>query len=476
MKTVILIGLFTCVMAVASGYAGTLRVGEQEAYRDIVSAAHDTQAGDTIFLVDGVHRTQQYVEALIGTEADTIVIMCATSGSARILGGTYGLHLVRCAFVRVENILFETQSQASLVIGDVRPMAASSNNVEVRNVRVERGGADLGSVGIRLAKVDDFEIGGCTVREGAWYQAIDLVGCQRGVVQECAVVSMPRGVGILIRAGSSSIDVYRCTVEECQRTAMYLGGVSNAQEFRPLDAGIECADIRLYACVIRNSATGVAFDGAERCVVANNTFVGITNTVFTLGTTNTFVPGLRPSAGNSFVNNIVVYPRTIGQHVAVFAGTSNESHTMSNNLWFNRDVPNNSAPSLLGLVETSSIYGQNPMFVDANSNFRLMPGSPAIGMGMHVEGVGVDRAGRAYAEPRSIGAYQYDASVSVQGEERNTGSVNIRRDVNGYRIDADGRIHVDWYDVLGRWLGSTEHESGSSRASVSAAVVWRVRQ
>ncbi len=469
--TIVFLALLT---ALFNAYGETLRVGSQEAYRDIMAAAAVARAGDTIFLVDGIHRSEQLVQGLDGTPTDTIVVTCNQPSSARVLGGRYGLQLSQCSFVRVENIMFESQSMAGFIVDHSGPAGRTSNNVDVRHVRVERGGADIGSVGIRFVAVDYYEITGCVVNDGAWFQGIDLVGSNRGVVRECTVSGLTRGAGIVVRAGSQFVDVARCTFEDCAAVGVNLGGVSNASDFRPLDVGIECADARMYSCVVKNCATGMTFDGTERCIAVNNTFVGTTNNVFRLGTSNVFIPGLRASTNNQFVNNIVVFPRRMEAHVAVMAGTDVTSHIMSNNLWFNRDVPSLSDPNLLGIVETTSTYGEDPLFVDPAHNFGIRAESPAVGKGVFVAGVFQDRSGRAFIEPRSIGAYQFDPSVSVSEEHLLSRGVSVTRDINGHTVRTERNVAIDWFDLLGRWLGTTSHSAGVHVGIMEAGVVWRV--
>lgn len=58
-----------------------------------------------------------------------------------------------------------------------------------------------------------------------------------------------------------------------------------------------------------------------------------------------------------------------------------------------------------------SLFG-SPAFVDAaNHDYRLSAASPAVGAGVTYEGIGTDLDGAAFANPPSIGCYEFDGTV-----------------------------------------------------------------
>lgn len=61
---------------------------------------------------------------------------------------------------------------------------------------------------------------------------------------------------------------------------------------------------------------------------------------------------------------------------------------------------------------SNNILGGAPAFVDAaNNDYRLSAGSPAIGRGMTYSGIGTDLEGASFANPPSIGCYEFDGTV-----------------------------------------------------------------
>jgi hypothetical protein len=90
-----------------------------------------------------------------------------------------------------------------------------------------------------------------------------------------------------------------------------------------------------------------------------------------------------PCGRSRFVNNLVHFARTnLSAFVNVGPNTDSGSFTFAHNLWYAYDDPNRSTPNL-PVAETNGVSGQDPRFRQAASgDFALLPGSPAIGMGV----------------------------------------------------------------------------------------------
>jgi uncharacterized repeat protein (TIGR02059 family) len=100
-------------------------------------------------------------------------------------------------------------------------------------------------------------------------------------------------------------------------------------------------------------------------------------------------------------------------YAPVYAYTQTGSETIDvlsieNNIFY--QTGNNNTPKYTGITPTNNTtrnnIASNPLFV-SSSDFRLQPGSPAIGKGLRITGVTIDYDGKAYNDPPSIGAYEY---------------------------------------------------------------------
>jgi len=169
---------------------------------------------------------------------------------------------------------------------------------------------------------------------------------------------------------------------------------------------VEARNIRVVANLIEGSEASLAFVGCVDCLAVHNTVLDPTRWVIRILQETTTRDGytfLRASGG-TFANNLVWYSRSgLSTHVNVGAGTDAPSFTFSNNLWFAHDDPSRSAPTL-PVAETNAVTGSDPLFVSAG--FTLQAESPARGKGASAFRASGDLAGRCYATPPSIGAYE----------------------------------------------------------------------
>jgi hypothetical protein len=101
-----------------------------------------------------------------------------------------------------------------------------------------------------------------------------------------------------------------------------------------------------------------------------------------------------------------VYSAANGVEVNVGPGTLPETFVFSNNLWYASDAPADSAPEL-PVAETDAVIGMDPQLM-SNEQPTITQSSPAAGQGAMVAEASADYAGRCWASPPSIGAYEIE--------------------------------------------------------------------
>ncbi len=80
--------------------------------------------------------------------------------------------------------------------------------------------------GIQLSGVTDFEIRHCRI-EGWGGQAIDMVGCHRGLIEDCVFrgkEGFSQNTGPQAKGGSSQVTIRRCLFIEAGERMVQLGG------------------------------------------------------------------------------------------------------------------------------------------------------------------------------------------------------------------------------------------------------------
>jgi len=97
---------------------------------------------------------------------------------------------------------------------------------------------------------------------------------------------------------------------------------------------------------------------------------------------------------------------TLSTFVNVGPNTEPDSFWFANNLWFSRDDPDFSGPSL-PTPEEDSVIQQDPRLVDpSNEDFRVPLDSPAVETGRALQETACDRDRHCYRLRPAIGAYE----------------------------------------------------------------------
>jgi len=341
------------------------------------SALRGAGPGTVIRLAAGRYQPDVFMANLQGTAERPIVIEGADPDRPPLFeGGTTGWQLSDCAHLVLRNLAMRGQRGNGLNIDDGGSFDTPSHHVVLEGIHV----ADVGPVGnfdgIKLSGVVDFTIRDCTV-EGWGGQAIDMVGCHRGVIDGCTFRGKPgysQSTGPQTKGGSSRIAIRRCLFLDAGSRSVQLGGSTALAYFRPLGALYEARDISVEGCVFVAGQAPLAFVGVDGAVVRYNTIYQPGKWVMRI-LQETTEPGFAPCRNGRFERNLVVFRRAdLQASVNIGPRTQPESFVFADNLWYCTDRPQASRPDLPA-AETGGLYGIDPRLTSLEQG-RLRPQNP----------------------------------------------------------------------------------------------------
>jgi hypothetical protein len=334
-------------------------------------------AGTVIRIAPGRYAPGLSATGLRGTAEKPIVIEGADPDDPPIFeGGAVAIQLSDCEHLRLRNLVAKGQQGNGINIDDGGTVETPTHHIVLSRVRVLDTGPRGNCDGIKLSGVNDFVVRDCVI-EGWGGQAVDMVGCHRGVVEGCAFRGKPgfsQATGPQTKGGSSDIAIRRCEFTDAGSRAVNVGGSTGLPYFRPPGARHEAKDITVEGCVFSGSQTAVAFVGVDGATFRYNTVIHPGKWVLRI-LQETVEPGFVPCRGGRFERNLVVFRRSEVQVAAnVGPDTAPETFTFAANLWFSEDRPEESRPDLPA-KETDGVYGVDPR-LPAPGDGRPRPQDP----------------------------------------------------------------------------------------------------
>jgi hypothetical protein len=377
--------------------------GQESPFQTIGAALAKAQPGTRIAIAAGRYGAVGSVTNLQGTAQAPIALVGNGEVVIETNGTSVGLHLVDPRYVVIEGIAIRDAVPHGMNIDDGGSYASPASHVVLRNVSFSRIGNGGNNDCLKMSGVDDFYVENSRFTGCNQGEAIDMVGCHRGVITGNAFAYMP-GTAVQTKGGSADVLIHGNRFTNIAQRAINAGGSTGKPYFRPLDAAHEAERIQMVANLIERSGSApVVFAGCDACVFANNTIVHPGDYVARIVEEN----GLR-TAGSSgfFINNIVVFEASgRRRYVDIGAGTRPETFTFGWNLWHALDDASFAGPAYDGglAAEQNAIVRQDPL-LDAEGRPRA--GSPAIAAGRDVpRGLAGDFERRGYSSPPTIGAF-----------------------------------------------------------------------
>jgi len=380
--------------------------------RSIRAASDRATAGTRVVVRAGSYQNV----SLNGVKGEALrPIAFVAEGEVFIEGATgVGWAMSSPSYVVIQGFTIQNAPITGLSIDDGGNIGTPAHHVVLRNLTVRNTGTGGNNDCIRLSGVDDFWLLGSKVSNCNRGEALDLVGCHRGVVSKNQFRDTQQG-GVKAAGGSSDTLIHANLFENVPGRAVSAGGSTPAEQFRPSDAAHEALRIRVVANLFlrtgtdNSSGTTIAYVGCDGCVFAHNTVVEPRRVIARILQENT-AARLVPARNGLFVDNLLLIDTwQLSGSVSVGAGTLPESFVFGSNLWFAVDQTSYTGPVLDGGIpqETGSLVQVSPQLVDrVNGNYRPLSTSPANGAARPLDfALPPDFDGRCYTSPATLGAF-----------------------------------------------------------------------
>ncbi len=350
----------------SSAFGAEVRVVRVADDASLRAALNQARPATRIVIAAGRYQPGVFVRDLHGTPAEPIVIEGEDpKNPPHFEGGSVAWQLSDCSYITLRNLSVRGQRHNGINIDDGGTFDTPAHHLVLEDLRVSEIGPSGNFDGIKLSGVEDFVVRRCTV-EGWGGQAVDMVGCHRGLIESCTFrgrKGFSQHTGPQAKGGSSDITIRRCLFVDAGGRAVQMGGSTGMAYFRPPGARYEAKDIRVEGCVFVGSDAPVAFTGADGSVFRYNTIYRPTRWILRI-LQETTAPGFAPCRRGRFEHNLIVFRRgEISTPVNIGPNTQPESFTFAHNWWFCEDRPEASKPQLPA-AETGGVYGIDPKLAD----------------------------------------------------------------------------------------------------------------
>jgi hypothetical protein len=381
-------------------------------YRTLVRAAQNATPGTRINLQPGTYPADGSIKNLHGTEKEPVAIVANGDVVFDAAGAIVVMHFSDPRYLILQGFTVKNTKVQGINIDDGGTYDTPAEHIIIRNLRFHNIGTGGNHDCLKMSGVDQFLVLNSEFDDCDHGEAIDLVGCHAGIIKGNWFKNIPINA-INTKGGSADILIQSNRFTDIASRAINAGGHTGFDYYRPIDAPYEGARIRMLANVFervgQNSGASVSFTGCDHCVFANNTIIEPRSYIVRIlqeRQDERFVP----TRNGYFINNIILFNTAdIRDYVDIGEGTSPETFTFANNLWYALDKEDFSGPDIPSVIpkETGAIIQQNPQLDLTNQNYSIPKTSPAAGRGREVPGtIGNDYNGALYSSPMDIGAYR----------------------------------------------------------------------
>lgn len=395
---------------------------EQDPFDSIAAAVAAASAGTAVRVHAGQYAGDIFLSDVAGTEDAPIWIGGAPGEERPVIGGaesSEGLHVSGARFLVLHDLEITGTTGNGVNLDDRGDYsdAEALRHVVIRNLSIHAIGTGGNNDCLKISGANDFfvldsEFADCS----AGGSNIDHVGCHDGLVAGNSFVG--GGTGVQTKGGSHRIEIRGNVFRQSGGRAVNMGGATGFEFFRPpLDpAGenYEARNISVVANVFDRAVEVAALPGCVDCLFAHNTVYRPTTRILRILQETTTSDGFTflPASNGRVSNNLFVYTRaeitSAGRAINVGADTSPATFTYENNLWYASDDVDGSADvDYQGATVSGTLAPADPDFADpTNGDFTVAANSPAVEAGVALTEVPQDHAGRCYATPPTVGAFE----------------------------------------------------------------------
>lgn len=384
----------TLVLAAAPhpAHAAERKVANDAELRAALAAL---RAGDVVVIAPGRYTAGVALAGVAGTEKAPVVVRGADPKDPPVFeGARAGWHVSGCTYLTVRGIRVRGAPANGMNFDDGGTRegvaVAPSHHVTIEDVVIEDTGPRGNCDALKMSGITDFVVRRATF-DGWGGSAIDMVGCKRGVIEDCRFLGKPacsQDNAVQTKGGTTDILVQTSFFRNAGQRAVNLGGSTGLEFFRPKPGAWEAERITVAGNRFSGSMAPVAFVGSDACRVARNTIHLPEKWVLRILQEQT-AAGFLPCRGGVFEENLIVTDGRVSVFANVGGGTAPETFTFRRNAWWRDDgaAVNPQLPD----AEKDGVRGVDPKLADAGSETMRITSKDA-----KLRGIGAD----GYEKPK----------------------------------------------------------------------------
>jgi len=344
--------LATVLAVSATAEAGGIRVSSSSQLR---SATQGLKPGEVLLIAPGDYAGGIYAGGVCGTEGAPIIIRGAEPDNPPVFtGGSQAFHLADCRYVTLANIKVKGFPSNGINIDDGGSFETPADHITLEDLTILETGPKGNHDALKMSGVDHFVVRRCRF-EGWGGSGIDMVGCHRGIVEDCTFVGregFSQSNAVQLKGGTRHILVQTSLFKNAGQRAVNLGGSTGLQYFRPKVGDYEAKDITIAGNRFIGGITPVAWVTADGGRVHHNTIVLPAKWILRI-LQESKDARFKPCHHGVFENNLIIYDSKVQVFVNIGPRTASETFTFRRNAW--HDLDGARKPNL-PIRETGGIY------------------------------------------------------------------------------------------------------------------------